>query len=206
MPDAAGLAQAAQMNVVELHTWNARRDRIDRPDRLAFDLDPGEGVAWEQVLEGAELVRVLLEELGLPAFLKTSGGKGLHVITPIKRLHDWDTVREFSQAVVQHLARTLPQRFVAKAGPRNRVGRIFVDWLRNGFGSTTVSAWSVRARPGLGISVPLRWDELQGLQSSAHWHLGNIEARLPEGNAPWRGYAKAAMSLTPAMRMLQDGR
>ncbi|WP_313313183.1 DNA ligase D [Pulveribacter sp.] len=206
VPDAAGLAQAAQMNVVELHTWNARRDRIDRPDRLAFDLDPGEGVAWEQVLEGAELVRVLLEELGLPAFLKTSGGKGLHVITPIKRLHDWDTVREFSQAVVQHLARTLPQRFVAKAGPRNRVGRIFVDWLRNGFGATTVSAWSVRARPGLGISVPLRWDELQGLQSSAHWHLGNIDARLPEGNAPWRGYAKAAVSLTPARRMLQDGR
>ncbi|AVP57866.1 DNA ligase D [Pulveribacter suum] len=203
---AEGLAQAAQMSVVELHTWNARRDRIDRPDRMVFDLDPGEDVAWQQVLEGAELVRVLLQELGLPAFLKTSGGKGLHVVTPIKRLYDWDTVRAFSQAVVQHLARTLPQRFVAQAGPRNRVGRIFVDWLRNSFGATTVSAWSVRARPGLGISVPLRWNELHGLESSAHWHLGNIDARLDEGNAPWRGYAKATVSLTPAMRTLKDGR
>lgn len=195
-----GLLSAAQMNVIEFHTWNARKDRIDRPDRMTFDLDPGEGVPWEQVQEAAQLVRVLLGELGLPAFLKTSGGKGLHVVVPIKRLHGWDTVKGFSQAVVQHLARTIPKRFVAKSGPRNRVGRIFVDYLRNGWGATTVSAWSVRARPGLGVSVPIAWSELESLASSAHWHIQNVDERLPLGNAPWGDYSKAAVSISGAMK------
>ena len=140
-----GLVAAAQMNTIEWHTWNARRDRIDRPDRMTFDLDPGEGVPWTQVQEAATLLHVLLQELELPAFLKTSGGKGLHVVVPIKRLLDWDTVKAFSQAVVQHLASTVPQRFVAKSGPRNRVGKIFVDYLRNGFGATTACAWTACA-------------------------------------------------------------
>ena len=93
------------------------------------------------------LVRTFLTELGLPAFLKTSGGKGLHVVVPLKKQFDWDTVKDFSKAIVEHLARTIPQRFVAKSGPKNRVGKIFIDYLRNGRGSTTVSAWSARARP-----------------------------------------------------------
>ncbi|MGP1693308.1 MAG: non-homologous end-joining DNA ligase, partial [Giesbergeria sp.] len=199
---AEGLLSAAQMNVIEFHTWNARADRIERPDRMAFDLDPGEGVPWERIQEGAELVRVLLRELGLPAFLKTSGGKGLHVVVPLKRLRDWDSTKAFSEAVVQHLARTIPQRFVAKSGPRNRVGKIFVDYLRNGRGATTVSAWSARARPGLGISVPVAWSELTSLTGGAHWNITNIEARLRVGNAPWQGYDAAAVALGPAMRAL----
>lgn len=199
---AQGLLSAAQMNVIEFHTWNARADRIERPDRMAFDLDPGEGVSWEQIQEGAELVRVLLRELGLPAFLKTSGGKGLHVVVPLKRLRDWDSTKAFSQAVVQHLARTIPQRFVAKSGPRNRMGKIFVDYLRNGRGATTVSAWSARARPGLGVSVPVTWSELPSLTGGAHWNLSNIEERLRIGNAPWQGYDRAAASLGEAMRAL----
>lgn len=113
--------------------------------------------------EAASLLHVLLQELELPAFLKTSGGKGLHVVVPIKRLLDWDTVKAFSQAVVQHLAHAVPQRFVAKSGPRNRVGKIFVDYLRNGFGATTACAWTARARPGMGISVPVAWNELDRL-------------------------------------------
>ena len=199
---AQGLLSAAQMNVIEFHTWNARADRIERPDRMAFDLDPGEGVPWEQMQEGAELVRVLLRELGLPAFLKTSGGKGLHVLVPLKRLRDWDSTKAFSQAVVQHLARTIPQRFVAKSGPRNRVGKIFVDYLRNGRGATTVSAWSARARPGLGVSVPVAWSELPSLTSGAHWTVASIEERLRVGNAPWKGYDAAAVALGSAMRAL----
>ncbi len=102
-----------------------------------------------------ELVRVFLNELGLKSFLKTSGGKGLHVVVPLKRLRDWDTVKDFSEAIVVHLAKTIPQRFVAKSGPSNRRGKIFIDYLRNGFGATTVCPWSVRARPGLRVSVPL---------------------------------------------------
>jgi bifunctional non-homologous end joining protein LigD len=197
-----GLLSAAQMNVIEFHTWNARKDRIERPDRMTFDLDPGEGVAWEQVQEAAELVHVLLKELGLPAFLKTSGGKGLHVVVPIKRLHGWDAVKGFSQAVVQHLAQTIPERFVAKSGPRNRVGKIFADYLRNGRGATTVSAWSARARPGMGISVPVAWSELASLTGGAHWSVHTVGQRLRKGNAPWDGYDKAAVSLAPAMRQL----
>jgi len=199
---AEGLLSAAQMNMIELHTWNALKDRIERPDRLTFVLDPGEGVAWPQMQEAAELVRCLLDELGLVPFLKTSGGKGLHVVVPIKRLYGWDEAKGFSQAVVQHLARMLPDRFVAKSGPKNRVGKIFVDYLRNGRGATTVAAWSARARPGLGVSVPVAWSELPTIASGAHWTVTNIEERLRVGNAPWQGYAKAAVALGAAERAL----
>lgn len=198
----AGLVAAAQMNTIEFHTWNARKNRIDRPDRLSFDLDPGEGVPWGQVQEAATLLRALLQELQLPAFLKTSGGKGLHIIVPIKRLYGWEVAKGFSQAVVRHLAETIPQRFVAKSGPRNRVGKIFVDYLRNGFGATTACAWTVRARPGLGISVPVAWNELDKLSGSAHWTLRSVDQRLHVGNAPWAGYSTAAVSLTGAMKAL----
>ncbi|MBN9410272.1 MAG: DNA ligase D [Burkholderiales bacterium] len=199
---AEGLLSAAQMNMIELHTWNALKDRIERPDRLTFDLDPGEGVAWPQMQEAAELVRCLLDELGLVPFLKTSGGKGLHVVVPIKRLYGWDEAKGFSQAVVQHLARMLPDRFVAKSGPRNRVGKIFVDYLRNGRGATTVAAWSARARPGMGVSVPVRWDELPDLTSGAHWRVVDVAPRMSIGNTPWKGYARSSRSLGTAMKAL----
>lgn len=197
-----GLLSAAQMNVIEFHTWNAVADRSDQPDRMTFDLDPGEGVGWPQVQEAAMLVRAFLTELGLPAWLKTSGGKGLHVVVPLKPKFGWDTVKDFSQAIVEHLARTIPQRFVAKSGPKNRVGRIFIDYLRNGFGATTVSAWSARARPGLGISVPVGWDELKGLKSGAHWSVGSVHERLDAGNEPWAGYRESSASLPAAMKAL----
>ncbi len=199
---ADGLLSAAQMNVIEFHTWNARKDLIGKPDRMTFDLDPGEGVEWSSIQESAQLVSIFLKQLGLKSFLKTTGGKGLHVIVPIKRTHDWDTVKEFSQAIVQHLAKTIPRRFVAKSGPRNRIGRIFIDYLRNGFGATTVSAWSVRARPGLGVSVPLEWEELGPLHSSTRWSALNIHERLGKGNDPWADYNAAKQSIVPAMKTL----
>ena len=130
----------------------------NEPDRIVFDLDPGERIDWRQVCEGAQLLNALLKELALPGFLKTSGGKGLHVVVPLRPQLGWDAVRQFAGDVTAHMARTIPDRFVAKSGAANRVGKIFIDYLRNGRGSTTASAWSARARPGLGISVPLRWD------------------------------------------------
>ncbi len=199
---AEGLLSAAQMNVIEFHTWNGTKRAIDKPDRMTFDLDPGEGIGWPQVQEAAHLVRAFLDELQLPSFLKTSGGKGLHVVVPLKRQLDWDTVKDFSQAVVQHLASTLPQRFVAKSGPRNRVGKIFIDYLRNGYGATTVAAWSARARPGLGISVPARWDELDHLKSGAHWNVQSVHARLDQGNLPWQDYEQRRTGLAAAMKAL----
>ncbi|VGO09328.1 ATP-dependent DNA ligase clustered with Ku protein, LigD [plant metagenome] len=187
------LLSAVQMNVVEFHTWNASKTVIGKPDRLLFDLDPGKGVAWLAVKEGAALLRSLLDEIGLRAWLKTSGGKGLHVVVPLRRQYEWGTVKDFSAEIVRHLARTIPQRFVAKSGPRNREGKIFVDYLRNGFGATTVAAWSARARPGLGVSVPIGWDELDSLESSAQWTIADIAARLEVGNAPWSDYAPQAI-------------
>ncbi|WP_188394894.1 DNA ligase D [Oxalicibacterium flavum] len=197
-----GLLSAAQMNVVEFHTWNAVKTAIGTPDRMTFDLDPGEGVEWPLMQEATLLMKSFLEQLGLKSFAKTSGGKGMHVIVPLKQQYDWDTVKDFSKAIVEHMANTLPMRFVAKSGPKNRVGKIFIDYLRNGFGATTVSAWSIRSRPGLGVSVPVGWDEIEKLHGSAQWHVANIHTRLDQGNAPWQDYAKSAQSLTAAMRML----
>lgn len=197
-----GLLTAAQWNVIEFHTWNGVKTAIGKPDRMTFDLDPGEGVAWPMVLEATLLMRSFLEQLGLASFVKTSGGKGMHVVVPLKKRYDWDTVKDFSKAIVEHMAQTLPQRFVAKSGPKNRIGKIFIDYLRNGFGATTVSAWSVRARPGLGVSVPVGWDEVEKLHGSAQWHVANIHTRLDRGNAPWDGYDAAAQNVTAAMKML----
>lgn len=197
-----GLMSAAQMNVIEFHTWNAIKGAIGKPDRMTFDLDPGEGVAWERMQEAAQVVRIFLQELGLKSFLKTSGGKGLHVVVPIKRLHDWDVVKDFSYAIVEHLAKTIPQRFVAKSGPANRKGKIFIDYLRNGLGATTVCAWSVRARPGLGVSVPMAWEELDVLTSADRWTAANIHTRLDVGNDPWINYKTSTQSILPAMKVL----
>ena len=197
-----GLLSAAQWNMVEIHTVNASRPSLARPDRMVLDLDPGEGVPWHQVQEAAHLVHAFLTQLGLKAFLKTSGGKGLHIVLPLRRVHDWETVKGFSQAMVLHLARTVPQRFVAKSGPKNRVGKIFVDYLRNGAAATTVCAWSARARPGLGISVPVAWSELDGLRGADHWTVRTVHQRLDQGNLPWSGYKAVAQTLSQAMKVL----
>jgi bifunctional non-homologous end joining protein LigD len=197
-----GILSASQWNVVEFHTQNAVRKSYETPDRMVFDLDPGEGVEWKAMQEAAQLMHAFLDELGLPSFLKTSGGKGLHVMVPIKGKLGWDEVKAFSQAVVHHLASTLPDRFAFKSGPRNRVGKIFIDYLRNGRGATTACAWSARVRPGLGISVPVSWDELMHLKSGDQWNVRNAHTRLDKGNDPWEGYAKAAKTLTAAMKTL----
>jgi len=199
---ARGLLSAAQWNVVEFHTLNTGAASFEHPDRMVFDLDPGEGVPWAQVQEAAQLMHNFLIQLGLPSFLKTSGGKGLHVVVPVRKVHGWDTVKGFSQAIVWHMARTIPQRFVAKSGPKNRVGKIFIDYLRNGLGATTVCAWSARARPGLGISVPVGWSELSSLRGGDHWTVKTAHERLDTGNEPWTDYAKTARSLTAAMATL----
>jgi bifunctional non-homologous end joining protein LigD len=192
VPTQEAIMSAVQMNVMEFHTWNAVKTSIGKPDRMLFDLDPGEGVEWAAMQQAAHLVHVLLQEIGLQAWLKTSGGKGLHVVVPLRRQYGWDTVKAFSHVIVSHLAETLPQLFVAKSGPKNRVGKIFADYLRNGFGATTVAAWSARARPGLGVSVPVAWDELEKITGGAQWTIGNIHARLDVGNEPWSGYAAQA--------------
>jgi bifunctional non-homologous end joining protein LigD len=201
--NAPALLGAAQMNVIEFHTWNSRSRNIDKPDRMVFDLDPGEGTPWAHVQEAAVLVRSFLTELGLDSWLKTSGGKGLHVVVPLTPRLAADTVKAFSKVVVQHLATTIPARFVAKSGPANRVGKLFVDYLRNGHGATTAAAFSARARPGLGVSMPVAWDELPALKSGAHWTVATARDRLSfQKDDPWADYWTHKQTLSGAMKAL----
>lgn len=197
------LTSAAQMNVIEFHTWNSLAKQIDKPDRMIFDLDPGDGTAWQHVQDAALLVRAFLSDLGLESWLKTSGGKGLHVVVPLKPQFDYETVKLFSKAIVEHLAKTIPGRLVAKSGPANRRGKLFVDYLRNGHGATTVAAFSARARPGLGVSMPVSWDDLLSLTSGAHWSIATARDHLSFLKAdPWSDYWKKKQSLTTPMKAL----
>ncbi|HSC65067.1 MAG TPA: DNA ligase D, partial [Caldimonas sp.] len=169
--DVDALVSAAQMNTIEFHTLNSTTHRIDHPDRVIFDLDPGEGVAWPKIQEAALLMRAMLTELGLASWLKTSGGKGLHVVVPLAPELHYDVVKDFAQAIVTHLAKAIPERFVAKSGGSNRVGRIFIDYLRNGARQTTAAAFSARSRPGLGVSMPVAWEQLMTLKGGAQWTI-----------------------------------
>jgi bifunctional non-homologous end joining protein LigD len=200
------LVAAAQMNVIEIHTWNSTIADIAHPDRVIFDLDPGEGVTWAKLKEATALMKKMLDMLGLASFLKTSGGKGLHVVVPLTPSEDWDydRVKDFSEAVVQHMARTLPELFVVKSGPQNRIGKIFIDFLRNGKGATTICAFSVRARPGLGVSVPVAWKELQGLEAANQWNIFNIHDRLKKLRTdPWKAYYTTKQTLDDALNSLR---
>jgi bifunctional non-homologous end joining protein LigD len=200
---AASLTAAAQMNVIEFHTWNSTAKHIDQPDRVIFDLDPGEGVTWAHLQEAAQLMRALLQQLGLESWLKTSGGKGLHVVVPLAPKLAYDIVKGFSQAAVQHMARVIPQRFVAKSGGSNRVGKIFIDYLRNGHGQTTASAFSARSRPGLGVSMPIDWAQLQDVKSGAQWTIATAREYLSfQAVDPWKGYWTSKQTLTAAIETL----
>ena len=195
------LVGAGQMDTVEIHTWNALVTNIEKPDRIVFDLDPDPALDWSRMLEAARLTHDLLDELGLRSWCKTSGGKGLHVVVPLARHSGWDEVRDFARAVAEHMTAMLPERFSAKMGERNRKGRIFVDYLRNGRGASTVAAYSPRARPGLGVSVPLRWGELDSVTGGAQWTVANLHERLDKLHGdPWEGYAQTRQRLTAAIR------
>ncbi|AOY96270.1 ATP-dependent DNA ligase [Cupriavidus sp. USMAA2-4] len=201
---APALVAAAQLNAIEFHTWNASKRSIAKPNRIVFDLDPGKGLSWAHMREGAAMVKALLDELGLVSFLKTSGGKGLHVVVPVTPRAGWDEVKDFAHAVVLHIAQLIPQRFVAKRGAERRVGKIFIDYLRNGIGATTVAAFSVRARPGLGLSIPVGWDELESLESAAEWSVSNCGRRLEAlaSRDPWEAYARTRQSISRAAARL----
>jgi bifunctional non-homologous end joining protein LigD len=202
LESAQALVGAAQMGTVELHTWNAVAASIERPDRVIFDLDPDPSLPWARVVEAAEILHELLSHLELKGFLKTSGGRGLHIVVPLLRRHTWEAAKRFSRLVALHLAATLPDRFSAKMGARNRIGKVFVDYLRNNRGSSTVSAFSLRARPGLPVSVPISWEELVELKSSAQWNIKSVHDRLREVRDPWAGYEASRQSIVGATKKL----
>lgn len=192
------------MNTVEFHTWNSVVERVERPDRVIFDLDPGEGVKWAHVQEAALLVQTLLGELELKAWLKTSGGKGLHVVVPLTPRLGYPAVKDFSQAFVRHLAKAIPQRFSATSGPGNRIGKVYVDYLRNGVGQTTASAFSARARPGMGVSMPVSWEQLFELKSGSQWNVQTAREYLSfQSIDPWADYWFHRQTLASAIKRLR---
>ncbi|WP_460096339.1 DNA ligase D [Pseudomonas sp. S3_C01] len=199
--NAEALIGAAQMSTVELHTWNATSVDLDKPDRFVLDLDPDPALPWKSMVEATQLTLSVLDELGLKAFLKTSGGKGIHVVVPLTRKLGWDEVKGFSHAIVSHMAKLLPDRFSAVSGPKNRVGRIFIDYLRNGLGATTICAYAARTREGLPVSVPVFREEVAELKGANLWNVHNVHERLAEvGHEPWAGIKRTRQSITAEMR------
>jgi bifunctional non-homologous end joining protein LigD len=194
--DTEGLVTLVQWGVMEIHPWGARADDPDKPDRIIFDLDPGPGITWSDIVEAALGMRELLDALGLTSWVKTSGGKGLHVVVPIARRASWDEVSQFARQVAEHMQEAFPGHFVSKAAKAARKGVIFVDWLRNTRGATAVAPWSSRARPEAGVSVPLPWKALSSLHGGADFTVSTLgKGTLPRTD-PWKEMLKARQSLS----------
>lgn len=197
----AGLVSLVQLGALELHTWNSRSDRLERPDRFVIDLDPDPSVDWSAVVDAALHIRDLLDELGLESFLKTTGGKGLHVVVPLVRRAGWDEVKAFSQAVASLLATAAPQLYTTELSKRKRRGRILLDYLRNARGATAIEAYSTRARAGAPVAAPIHWDELGDGVRADSFNVGNMPSRMAElGEDPWNGIGAVKQSLTAPMK------
>ncbi|HEV3396967.1 MAG TPA: DNA ligase D [Xanthobacteraceae bacterium] len=191
-----GLLALVQASVVEIHPWGSTADDLDRPDRLIFDLDPDPGLPWSAVIAAALEVRERLARLGLESFVKTSGGKGLHVVLPIEPQADWDAAKEFTGALAAAMAKDTPDRYVATMSKRARQGRVFVDFFRNGRGSTAVGACSTRALPDATVSTPLDWSELSASVRADHFRIDNLRQRLAVLKAdPWAEMLKLRQRL-----------
>lgn len=185
-----------QHGVLEFHPWGCRVDDIEHPDLLVFDLDPAPDVAWTEVLRTARELRDRLQELGLTAFPRTTGGKGLHLVVPLQPKAGWDTAKAFARAVVERQAQDQPRLLTTHMALAKRRGRIFLDYLRNGRGSTAVASYSARARPRAPVAVPLRWDELNPGLHSDHYTVETLPRRLRALRAdPWDGFFEAAVPL-----------
>lgn len=198
--DVNGLLDLVQMNVLEFHPWGSRIDDVEHPDRLVFDLDPGDGVDWSAIKAAARDVRDRLADTGLQGFLRLSGGKGLHVVVPIAPGPDWATAKAFCEAFADAMAARSPGRYVATASKAKRKGVIFIDWLRNGRGATSVASWSVRAREAAGVAMPLRWDELGRAKSGSDYDLERALRRAASlRRDPWEGWEKAGRQMLPRL-------
>ena len=195
-----GVIALIQAGVLELHTWGARRDRLDRPDRLTFDLDPDPALPWSAVAEAARHLRARLADFGLGAFLKTTGGKGLHVVVPIARTLGWDETKAFAKSFAEGMANDEPKKYLAVMSKAKRQGKIFIDYLRNGWAATAVAAFSTRARRRRAGVGAVFWHELDSCRGDT-FNLKNIGARLARLKSdPWADYEAARRPLTAALR------
>ena len=185
----AALVGLVQIGNLEIHTWNSVVKRLERPDRIVFDLDPGPGVSWPRVPEAARLLRERLQDIGLESFVKTTGGKGLHVVVPLTEGTTWDDGAAFARGMAEQLVRDSPRSFVATMAKSARAGKIFIDYLRNVRGATSIAAYSTRAKAEAPVSVPLHWEELSPRLRSDHYTIANVPRRLSSLRSdPWARY------------------
>ena len=196
--DASALVGLAQASVLEVHVWGSRIDRLEKPDRMIFDIDPGPDVVWPRVALAAVALRDLLADVGLESWLKSTGGKGLHVVAPIERRSGWDEVKSFSRAVAERLAEERPDEYTSKLPKKYREGRLYIDYLRNDRNSTAIAPYSTRARPGAPVAVPLAWEELLDHEETPVWTVRTFAERLDRPD-PWADIGKARQSITKAM-------
>lgn len=187
--DVEGLLALVQMGALEIHTWGSRIERLEHPDQLVFDIDPDEGLAWSRVVDAAQLVRTRLAALHLPSFLKTTGGKGLHVVVPIEPLAEWDEVRRFCKAFVETLAKQEPERYLTNISKAKRHGKILLDYLRNSRGATAVAPYSTRARAQATVATPLAWEELDTKLRPEQLTVETVPARIAaQKRDPWADF------------------
>ena len=189
-----------QMGALELHPWGSTSPRLAFPDRMVFDFDPDDELAWKDVVQAAQVMKTLLDEIGLKGFLKTTGGKGLHVVVPIEPTLRWDVIKGFTKTIAELLTRTFPDRFTAKMSKATRRGKIFVDYLRNDEGSTAIAAYSIRARANAPVATPIDWNELATDVRFAYFNVTNVPSRLKRlKHDPWADFFSIRQSLTKPM-------
>ncbi len=188
-----------QMGVLEIHPWGSRAGALDRPDTIVMDFDPDEALPWSSLVDAVTVLRKLLDKLGLRSFLRTTGGKGLHVVVPIAATHDWSTIKAFTKAIADLMVQTFPDRFTAKLTKRTRTGKIFIDYLRNAEGATAIASYSVRAKANAPVAMPIDWSELAKDVRFDHFNLRNALARLRKRRDPWAGYLTLRQPVTAAM-------
>ena len=194
--DAKGLVALVQMGVLEVHPWGANVDRPERPDRVIFDLDPGEGLGFGDVVKAAQDVRGVLQKMGLESFAKTTGGKGLHLVAPIERRYEWKAVKAFARALAEKLSADQPNRFLSRISIAERRGRIFVDYLRNDPTSTAIAPYSTRSRAGAPVATPLAWEEVSADLDPGSFNVTTVPDRLARlGGDPWADMGKVRQRL-----------
>jgi bifunctional non-homologous end joining protein LigD len=183
--------QLVQLGALELHQWSAVHSRLDRPDQLVCDLDPAPDVPWSRLRSAAREVRERLLEVGLVSFVRTTGGKGLHVVAPLEPKYSWEEVRRVARSIAEAMQADSPAEFIATADKSQRGGRIFVDYLRNARGATSIANFSTRARKNAPVATPLAWDELGRIGGPEHFRLGNIRRRLARlSDSPWAEFTE----------------
>lgn len=203
---ADSILELVQFGAVEFHVWNTVIDHLETTDNVVLDLDPSPRVSWQHVVAAARFLKEQLEELGLTSFVRTSGGKGLHVVLPVNPACPWQLAKDFSHAVAAHMTATHPKEFVDTASKAKRAGKIYVDYLRNARGATSIANYSLRVRTGAPVATPLRWEELPKTASGGAFTIHSVPKRLSRlRKDPWEKIGSVKQSLSAAVKELDRG-